>query len=284
MKPSKLSATAAAALFTVSVFGAYGAVSLGSEADARTRRVQGSVSTNRGVYNGASETTRNRGSRNRDATVTGPNGGSRTVEDRRTWGEGAYAHDRTTTYGDGSQRTVDTDAVRTGDNTFSVNRDVTGRNGEVRNQSGDFTVERTETGRTVTGDISTTNAGEIDYSRSVNRGDGSRSVDATATFEDGTSIRRSSSGSCADGACSSSGEIVNRNGGVTTWDASRARTEDGSVYSRDVTYPDGTTRSVDRVRTGNGDGTGTIERTVTGRNGESRTQTGEYAVTVTPEP
>lgn len=225
------------------------------DAEARVRRAEGTLTTNRGTYSGNAEVRRSRGARDRSATVTGPNGGQRNVEDTRRWGEGAYTHDRTTTFNDGSRRTVESEVLRTGEGTYSGARQVTGRNGEVRVQTGDFTVDRTENGRVINGDINTTNAGQIDYSREVTRSDGVRSVDATATFEDGSSISRSSD---------------------------RIRTENGATYSNDVTFRDGSTRSVDTVRVGNGDGTGVIDRTVTGRNGNTRTQTGTYEITRTP--
>ena len=41
----------------------------------------------------------------------------------------------------------------------------------------------------------------------------------------------------------------------------RQRTDDGAIRNRDVTYADGTTRSVDTERVGNGEGTGDITRT-----------------------
>lgn len=226
-----------------------------SDAEARVRRTQGSVTTNRGTYSGNAEVRRSRGARDRTATITGPNGGSRHVEDSRRWSNGVYSRDHITTFSDGSQRRIESELRRTGDGTYSGTREVTGRDGETRVQTGDFSVERTENGRVVTGDINTSNAGQIDYTREVTRRDGVRSVDATATFEDGSSISRSSD---------------------------RTRTENGATYSNDVTFRDGSTRSVDTVRTGNGDGTGVIERTVTGRNGETRTQTGAYEVTRTP--
>lgn len=225
------------------------------DAEARVRRAQGTLTTNRGTYSGNAEVNRTRGARDRSATVTGPNGGQRSVEDSRRWGDGAYTHDRTTTFNDGSRRTVESEVLRTGEGTYSGARQVTGRTGDVRVQTGDLSVTRTDDGRVISGDINTTNAGQIDYTREVTRGDGVRSVDATATFEDGTSISRSSD---------------------------RTRTENGATYSNDVTFRDGSTRSVDTVRVGNGDGTGVIDRTVTGRNGEVRTQHGEYAVTRTP--
>lgn len=251
-------------------------------ADARVRRGQASVHTERGNVTARSEVRRERGTRTRDATMTGANGRQRNVHDERTRGDNTYTHDRVTTYNDGSQRTVDTDVLRTGQGEYSASREVTGRNGETRVQTGEFERTRTENGHTLTGDINTTNHGQIDYQRDVSREDGVRSVNSSATFEDGTAITRSSSGSCADGSCSSSGVVTARNGNQTTWDQTRTRTENGAVLSRDVTYADGTTRAVDRERVGNGDGTGTITRTVTGRDGETRTQTGEYEVERTP--
>lgn len=277
-KTTKLAALAAAALIATPI------LAISVDADARERRVRGSVETARGTYQGEATTVRQRGLRTRDATITGPNGGQRTVQDERQWNrqDGVYTRDRTTTFADGTQRTLDTDVLRTGEGTFSASREVTGRNGETRIQTGDFTRTQTENGRTLTGDINTTNHGQIDYERSVSREDGVRSVNSSATFEDGTSISRASTASCSDGTCTSQGVVTNRNGGETAWDASRTRTENGVVRERDITYADGTTRSVDYERIGNGDGTGVINRSVTGRNGETRNQTGEYEIDRTP--
>jgi hypothetical protein len=227
---------------------------------------------------------RGHGSRSRTVEWTGQNGRHRTTDANRTWNrrEGVATRDRTTTFNDGSQRSVDVDRLRTGPGEYSVSREVTGRNGDTRAQTGDISVARTENGRSVTGDINTTNHGQVDYARDVSHQDGVRTVDASATFEDGSAISRTSSGSCANATCSSSGVITGRNGHETTWDQSRTRTDDGAVASRDVTFADGSTRSVDHARTGNGDGTGSVTRTVTGRNGETRTQTGDYVISRNP--
>lgn len=247
-------------------------------ADARPgRRGGGAVA---GQAGGAGSTARARGSRSRDVTVTGQNGRQRSVETDRTRNReaGTFSRDRTTTFNDGSQRVVDVDGQRTGPGSYDVTREVTGRNGETRTQTGSFDVQRTADGRSVTGDINTQNYGQIDYQRDVTRGNGARSVNSSATFEDGTSITRASNGSCANGACTSTGVITGRDGGQTTWDQTRTRTENGATLERDVTFADGTTRSVDGERVGNGDGTGTITRTVTQRDGDVITRTGEYEV------
>jgi hypothetical protein len=236
-----------------------------SEADARRNRGgQGSVA--------------------REATVTGQNGRTRTTNQERSWNrrEGTATRDRTTTFNDGSQRTVESERLRTGPGEYSASREVTTRNGETRIQTGDFTVDRTENGRTINGDINTTNHGQIDYTRDISRDGGVRSVNSSATFEDGTSINRSSQGSCANGVCNSNGAVTNRQGQTTTWEQTRARTDTGATLSRDTTFADGSTRSVDAERVGNGDGTGTVSRTITGRDGETRAQTGTYEVTRTP--
>lgn len=270
----KLLAAALAALLSLAIVDA---------ADARGRRGSATIHTPRGDAVATGEVSRGRGSRTRDSAVTGPGGRTRAVEDQRTWGDGQRTHDRTTTYRDGSSRTVDADATRTAPGEWSATRTVTGRDGETRTQTGDFTATRTENGRTVTGDIATQNHGQIDYSRDVTRENGARSVNTTATFEDGTSLTRASSGACtAPGNCASSGALTNRQGETTTWTQSRTRDGNDATRARDVTFSDGATRTVDVARDGNGDGTGAITRTVTGRNGETRTQTGDYAVTPAP--
>jgi hypothetical protein len=274
----KLTACAAVALSALMVS------ALVDSADARERRGQGAYAGQRGAATAQARTQRQNGTRARDVTITGENGRQRTIHDERSRDRqaGVATHDRTTTFNDGSTRTVEAERLRTGQGQYSASREVTGRNGETRVQTGDFNVTRTENGRTVTGDINTTNAGQIDYTRNVSRDEGTRSVNSSAVFEDGTSIARQSQGSCANGSCASNGSVTGRNGQTTTWEQSRTRTENGAVLERDVTFADGSTRSVDAERTGNGDGTGTVTRSVTGRDGETRTQTGTYDVTRTP--
>jgi hypothetical protein len=275
MKPSSTFSAALAGALTLFAFSA--AI---DTADARERRTRAVVTGERGTAVRDSTVQRERGTRTRDTTWTGQNGRQRSVYDQRTRdpSAGTYSREHEVTGRNGNTRNVSTEAQRTGEGAFTVNRDVTGRNGETRTQSGDFTVTRTEDGRSVAGDIATSRNGQVDYTRDVARGDGARSVNATATFEDGTSIQRASSGSCAGGACSASGQVTNRQGETTSWEQSRVRTENGATFSRDATYADGTTRSVDRAREGNGDGTGTVTRTAVDRRGETHTQTGSYVI------
>lgn len=114
-------------------------------AEARVRSAHASVQTGRGVYTADARTERLRGSRTRDVTVTGPNGGQRVSHDARTWSRdaGTYSRDHLTTYNDGTTRTVDVDAARTGPGQYSGTRTVTGRNGVTRTQTGVIVVERT---------------------------------------------------------------------------------------------------------------------------------------------
>lgn len=227
---------------------------------------------------------RREGQRARTTTITGQHGGQRTIDTQRAWDRsaGTRSRDRTTTFNDGSTRNVGVDSVRTGQGQYSVSREVTGRNGETRTQTGDFSVTRTENGQSVSGDINTTHAGQIDYNRDVAHENGVRSVNSSAVFEDGSAITRSSQGSCANGACTSVGSVTGRGGNTATWDQTRTRTETGATLSRDVTFADGTTRSVDAERTGNGDGTGVITRTVTDRAGETHEQELTYETSRTP--
>lgn len=269
------------ALCAAAAFAVFTGMAAVDVADARVRR-QVTVHGEHGAAH--AEVRRSRGSRTRDATVTGPDGEQRTSHDERRWNRraGSYSRDHATTFADGTTRRVDTDIRRTGRGEFSVSREVTGRDGETRTQNGDFAVERAANVRTVTGDIETSNHGHIDYTRSVARENGARNINSAATFEDGTSIARSSTASCANGVCTSSGVITGRDGGQTRWQATRTRTENGVRLRRQVTYPDGTTRIVDQVREGDGDGEGAITRTVTDRNGETTTHTGEYEIDRTP--
>jgi hypothetical protein len=250
-------------------------------AEQRGRRGQATIHTERGTFQARGEVRRERGVRTRERSVTGPNGGETSVRDERRWDreEGAYSRDRVRTFPNGDTRSVEVDAQQTGAGAWSAQREVTGRNGQTRTQSGEFTGARTEDGRVVTGDIQTQNHGQVDYQREVTRENGTRSVNASATFEDGAQITRSSTGSC-DGAgnCVSEGAVANRQGETTRWTQSRARDGADVTRAREVTFSDGATRSVDVARDGYGDGTGSVERTVTGRNGETRSQSGTYAV------
>jgi hypothetical protein len=97
--------------------------------------------TQHGTYYGQSTTTRTQGSRARQATATGPNGGQTSLTDQRSWGGGAYSHDRTRTFANGDTRTVDADAVRTAPGEWNYDRTITGRNGQTRTQSGTVQVQ-----------------------------------------------------------------------------------------------------------------------------------------------
>src|SRR5678816_4180513 len=98
--------------------------SFAGAAEARERHVSGSWTTHRGTYTGHTDVVRTRGFRSRDAVITGPYGGRRTVSDRRTWSrrDGTYTHDRDVTFGDGTSRTVDVDAHRVAPRTWDYSR------------------------------------------------------------------------------------------------------------------------------------------------------------------
>jgi hypothetical protein len=229
---------------------------------------------------------RQRGARTRDAQATGPNGATTSVHDERSWNraEGEATHDRTRTFANGDTRSVSSDVERTAPGEYAATRTVTGRDGETRTQTGAFTVPPTETGRAVTGDIQTEHLGQVDYARSVSRDNGVRKVNAAATFEDGSTIARTGAAGCdGAGTCTASGEIVNRAGETTAWTQSRTRNGADAAYDRATTFSDGSTRTVAVARDGNGDGTGAVTRTVTGRDGETRTQTGVYDVNRTED-
>lgn len=252
-------------------------------AEARGRMAHGEFQTRRGTAVGDRTVTKERGLRSATSTWTGPGGKSTSMTDTRAVDRaaGTYSHDRQRTFSDGSTRSVDTDVQKTGDGTFSGTRTVTGRNGETRTQTGDFATTKTEDGRSLTGTIQTQNHGEVDYQRDVSHADGVRSVNSSATFEDGTSRTRSTSTSRdpATGVVTTNGTFTNRNGAATTVSNVRTPTDTGATVNRDITYPDGSTRSVDRTTTVTGPGTADVTRTVTGRDGETRTQTGTVVVT-----
>lgn len=87
---------------------------------------------------------RGHGSRSRTVEWTGQNGRHRTTDVSRTWDRraGVATRDRTTTFNDGSQRSVDVDRQRTSPGAYAVTRTVTGRNGETRTQTGDYVISR----------------------------------------------------------------------------------------------------------------------------------------------
>ena len=245
---------------------ALGALALGAatvihipDADAKGRRATGQVQTHRGTATVQRDTFRSRGERSRTTTATGPNGRTTTATDNRTrdHAEGTYTRDRDRTYADGATRSVDVDAQRTAPGEYSASRTVTGRNGDTRTQTGEFNRTATENGASVSGTIQTQNHGALDYQRDVTRENGVRSVTASTT---------------------------NENGATRTTNAVRTPTADGSTYSRDTTFANGATREVDRTTTRDGAGGATVDRTVTGRNGDTRTQTGTFTTTPLPPP
>ncbi|MBU6373619.1 MAG: hypothetical protein KJS97_12915 [Alphaproteobacteria bacterium] len=113
-------------------------------AEARERRVHAEVQTKRGTAVGDSTITREKGLRARSTTWTGPNGKSNSVQDTRTWDRaaGTYDHDRTRTFANGEQRTVDASAQRTAPGQYEATRTVTNRDGESRTATGVITVDR----------------------------------------------------------------------------------------------------------------------------------------------
>ena len=113
-------------------------LSLAGAAEARERHVSGTWTTHRGTYTGSADVVRTRGFRSRDAQITGPNGGQRTVSDQRRWSrrDGTFSHDRDVTFADGTSRTVDADANRVSPGTWDYSRTVTGRNGNTRTWDG----------------------------------------------------------------------------------------------------------------------------------------------------
>jgi hypothetical protein len=266
---------------------ALGALALGlstaftvPDADARDRRVSGKVQTQRGTTTVQRDTMREPGMRTRSTSATGPKGRTTSATETRTRDReaGTATRDRDRTYADGTTRSVDSEVQRTGEGTYATSRTVTGRDGETRTQTGDFTRTKTEDGASVSGAIQTQNNGVVDYQRDVTRGDGSRAVTSSSTFEDGTSIARSSATSrdAATGVRTTTGSVTNRQGETTTTTSVRTPTENGATVARDTTFADGTTRSVDRNAARDGEGGATVDRTVTGRGGKTRTQTGVF--------
>ena len=119
-------------------------LSFSGAAEARERHVSGSWTTHRGTYTGSADVVRTRGFRSRDAVITDPNGGQRTVSDQRTWSrrDGTYSHNRDVNFADGTSRTVDADANRVAPGTWDYSRTVTGRNGEMRTQDGTIIIHK----------------------------------------------------------------------------------------------------------------------------------------------
>lgn len=120
------------------------AMAFASAAEARERHVSGTWTNHRGTYTGSADVVRTRGFHSRNAVITGPNGGQRTVSDQRAWNRqaGTYSHNRRVTFADGTSRTVDADARRTAPGQWEYSRTVTGRNGQTRTQTGTYVITR----------------------------------------------------------------------------------------------------------------------------------------------
>jgi hypothetical protein len=230
-----------------------GLASYAPPAEARGRKVEGQVTGQRGTATVQGETTREKGRRTSNRTVTGPNGKARTTTEEATRNRetGTRTRDRDTTFANGETRSVDATAQKTAPGAYTTSRTVTTRDGDVRNQTGDFAVTKTDDGRSVAGTITTQNNGVVSYQKDVARTDGVRTVTSTSTFPDGA---------------------ARSNTNTTT------RTETGAVVAKDTTFRDRTTRSVDATRTKSETGV-VVERVIVGRNGETRTQTGDLTVT-----
>ena len=121
------------------------ATAVAGVADARERRVQAEVQTKRGTAVGAATVVREKGLRSREASWTKANGKTGAIQDTRTWDRaaGTYDHDRTRTFANGEQRTVDASAQRTAPGEYEVTRTVTNRDGETTTKSGAITIDRT---------------------------------------------------------------------------------------------------------------------------------------------
>jgi len=119
-------------------------LSFASAAEARERHVSATWTTHRGTFTGHADVVRTRGFRSRDAVVTGPNGGQRTVSDRRAWSmqNGTYSHDRHVTFADGTSRTVDADARRVAPGTWDYSRSVTRRDGQIGTINGTVIIDK----------------------------------------------------------------------------------------------------------------------------------------------
>ena len=104
-----------------------------------------------------------------------------------------------------------------------------------------------------------------------------------AVFSNGRhSVTRDSSFTHTRGARERDTTWTGENGRTRTTDVTRTHDGNDASYNRDTTFADGTSRSIDRERDGNGDGTGEITRTITDRQGDTRTQTGSYEVSRQP--
>ncbi|HVZ98741.1 MAG TPA: hypothetical protein VG841_00340 [Caulobacterales bacterium] len=117
-------------------------VATASPSEARGRHVHATAHTGHGAYTGDANVNRSRGQRHRDATVTGPRGRQTSVTDDRAWNlqEGAYSRDHERTFPNGDTRALQTEASRTAPGEWTVDRSVTGRNGETRTQTGEIQV------------------------------------------------------------------------------------------------------------------------------------------------
>lgn len=118
---------------------------MASVAEARQRQVHAEVQTKRGTAVGDATVIRERGLRSKSATWTKPNGKTGALEDTRTWDRaaGTYDHDRTRTFANGEQRSVETSAQRTAPGQYDATRTVTNRDGETRTATGTVTIDRT---------------------------------------------------------------------------------------------------------------------------------------------
>jgi hypothetical protein len=187
--------------------------------------------------------TRDPGVRTAEISVTGPNGQVRTQENIATRDrvDGTSSTSRTTTFADGQTRSVNGTAVKTDNGADDLSRTVTGRAGETRTQTGTAQATKTETGRTVSGELNGP-AGQSTFNRTVSHEDGVRTVDQNSTGP--------------RGATASTSRVIDRKTG-------------NFESNRTQTGPNGATRTTRTTGVRNGD-TVTGQRTVTRPNGQGR--------------
>ena len=146
------------------------------EADARGRRLEGVVTGARGHQATVARDISARGrDRSAHTSISGENGRTRDVWRSRDIDPGARSRSSDVTFSDGATRSVDRTATRTAPGEWTVEREVTGRNGETRTQTGSANVTHTDQGRTVNGSL-TGPLGDSSFERSVSHEDGVRTV------------------------------------------------------------------------------------------------------------
>lgn len=209
------------------------------------RVIEGQVNGPRGASTVRRDVKRGEGRRTTTTEAVGPGGRSRSAQTERTVDReaGTLNRSRTITGPEGGQRTVSDNVQRGEDGAYTFDRTATGRNGQSRTVTGQGQRTQLENGASVSGGFTGPN-GEGTFNRTntvdengVRTITGSRSNGAGGSSASTTVIDREA------GTVNRSGSQTTASGQSRTSEVSSVRTDSGVEVTQTVTGPNGQQRT-----------------------------------------